>query len=309
MAVEARADEVPSLASPKAVVRTAGLAFATDRLYRRVVYVNLAFLGVFIALQYLLVLPRALEPLAAVLLYFPLAVGQWRFWKWGGLDSHTALTFVRLHRKAFKDLDPMEKLEKPDVIRGDHFRVALSAPLTLRRAAGRASYVYSIALTLGLIFSTLFLPISLGAQVSVTEFALRSTTVAFLTFAAAFTLGWIMPPIWLIEDSGVRYFSRRQQSVESVSRWYLTQLGPILGVGALGTFFLIYWVAGFSLLEAILALIQLSLTLYPASLTATFLYHKFREEAALFEVQRTLAKEGVREYPSLVNALVRLPPT
>jgi hypothetical protein len=259
-------------------------------------------------MNYLLELPRALEPYAAILLYFPLAIGQWRFWRWGGLDVHTALLLVRLHRRAYKDLDHFEKLEKPDVLRGEHFRVALTLPFTLGRTAGRAFYVYTIALTLGVIFSTLFLPLSLGAQVSRGEFAIRSTSVAFLTLSAAFTIAWILPPMWLIEDAGVRYFSRKGQYVESVSRWYLIQLGPIIGMGAIGTFFLIYWVAGFTLIEAILGLLQLSLSLYPASLTATFLYHKFREGPALSAVRARLDAEKVPEHASLLTALVRVPP-
>jgi len=289
-------------------VRAHGLAFATDRLYRRVVYVNIAFFAGILAINYLLVLPQALEPFAAVLIYLPLAVGQWRFWRWAHLDASTAMMFVRLHRRAYKDLDHLEKLEKPDVVRGEHFRVALPSPLTLGRIAGRASYVYTIALTLGVFFSTLFLPLSLGAQVAPGEFAIRSTSVAFLTLSAAFAVAWIIPPMWLMEDAGLRYYSRKQQSVESVARWYLVQLGPILGVGAIGTFFLIYWVAGFTLVEAILGLTQLSLSLYPASLTATFLYHKFREEQALSELKDALDKERVVEYPSLVTALARVPP-
>ncbi|HKZ58869.1 MAG TPA: hypothetical protein VJ547_03340 [Candidatus Thermoplasmatota archaeon] len=298
----------PPLAQPKEVVRAAGLAFATDPVYRRVVYVNVAFLAVFTLVQFVLEIPRALEPLPAVLLYFPLSIGQWRFWRWRALDSHTALAFIRIHRRAFKDLDALEKLEKPDLVRGDHLRVDVRLPLTLGRAASRAFYVYSIALTLGVIFSTLLLPIEMGSQVSLGVFALRSTVIAFLTLMSAFALAWIVPPIWLIEDAGVRYFSRKQQSVESVARWYLVQLGPVIGVGAISTFLLIYWVAGFTLYDTVIALMQLSLTLYPASLTATYLYHKFREGEALATVKAALASEGMPEYPSLLNALVRLAP-
>ena len=298
----------PPLVQPKEVVRAAGLAFATDPVYRKVVYVNLAFLAVFAVVQFVLELPRALEPLPAVLLYFPLSIGQWRFWRWHALDTQTALAFVRIHRRAFKDLDPFEKLEKPGLVRGDHLRVEVHSPLTLGRAASRAFYVYSIALTLGVIFSTLFLPIQMGSQVSLGDFAVRSTFIAFLTLMAAFALAWIVPPIWLIEDAGVRYFSRKHQSVESVARWYLVQLGPVIGVSAISTFLLIFWVAGFSLAETVIALIQLSLTLYPASLTATYVYHKFREGEALAAVKAELAKDGMAEYPSLLNALVRLAP-
>jgi hypothetical protein len=302
------AEAAPSLASPKGVVRASALAFASDKLYRRVVYVNVAFLAALIVINYILVLPQALEPFAAVLLYAPLAMGQWRFWAGRKLDTGTALTFVRLHRRAFKDRSLTDRLENPDAVRGDHFRVSLRAPLTLRRAAVRASYLYTIGLTIGVIFSTLFLPIAMGAATTPREFAIRSTSVAFLTAAAAFALAWIIPPIWLIEDSGVRYFSRKSQTVESVSKWYLTQLAPILGTGAIGTFFLIYWVAGFTLFEAILGLMQLSFSLYPASLTATFLYHKFREEQAVAEVKAALQKDGMVEFPTIVTALVRLPP-
>lgn len=298
----------PPLVQPKAVVRAAGLAFATDPLYRKVVYVNLAFLAVFALVQFVLEIPRALEPLPAVLLYFPLSIGQWRFWRWRALDTHTALAFVRIHRKAFKDLDPLEKLEKPDLVRGDHLRVQVRFPLTLGRAASRAFYVYSIALTLGVIFSTLLLPIQMGSQVSLGVFAVRSTLIAFLTLMAAFALAWIVPPIWLIEDAGVRYFSRKQQSVESVARWFMVQLGPVIGVSAISTFLLIFWVAGFTLGETVIALTQLSLTLYPASLSATYLYHKFREGEALATVKAALSKDGMPEYPSLLNALVRLAP-
>src|SRR5262249_31957441 len=117
-----------------------------------------------------------------------------------------------------------------------------------------------------------------------------------------------LPPMWLLEDAGVRYFSRRAQSVESVARWYLVQLGPIIGMGAIGTFFLIYWVAGFTLVEAILGLVQLSLSLYPASLTAPFLYFRFREGAALAAVRRRLDEEHMPEHTSLLTALVRVPP-
>jgi hypothetical protein len=277
-------------------------------MYRVVVYVNIVFLVTIFAVNYLLDLPSALEPFAALLLYFPLAIGQWRFWRWGGLDVGTAMAFVKVHRRAYKDTDHLEKLEKPDVVRGEHFRVSLAAPMTLGRVAGRAFYVYTIALTLGVIFSTLFLPISMGAQVSRAEFALRSTSVAFLTLMGAFTVAWILPPMWLLEDAGVRYFSRKAQSVESVARWYLVQLGPIIGMGAIGTFFLIYWVAGFTLLEAILGLVQLSLSLYPASLTATFLYCKFREVPALEIVRQRLDEENVPEHQSLLTALVRVAP-
>ncbi len=305
-AAETRAG--PPLVRPKDVVRAAGLAFATDPVYRKVVYVNLAFLAVFAFVQYVFELPRALEPLPAVLLYFPLSIGQWRFWRWRALDTHTALAFIRIHRRAFKDRDLLEKLEKPGVVRGDHLRVEVRFPMTFGRAASRAFYVYSIALTLGVIFSTLLLPIQMGSQVSLGVFALRSTLIAFLTLMAAFALAWIVPPIWLIEDAGVRYFSRKQQSVESVARWFLVQLGPIIGVSAISTFLLIFWVAGFSLFETIIALCQLSLTLYPASLTATYVYHKFREGEALAAVKAALEKDGMPEYPSLLNALVRLAP-
>jgi len=296
------------MSSPKDVVRTHGLAFSTDKMYRTVVYVNIGFLVAIFAMNYLLDLPRALEPFAALLIYPPLAIGQWRFWKWRGLDVGTAMTFVKVHRRAYKDSDHLERLEKPDVVRGEHFRVALISRMTLGRVAGRAFYVYTIALTLGVIFSTLFLPISMGAQVSRAEFALRSTSVAFLTLMGAFTVAWILPPMWLLEDAGVRYFSRKAQSVESVARWYLVQLGPIIGMGAIGTFFLIYWVAGFTLLEAILGLVQLSLSLYPASLTATFLYCKFRESPALEAVRQRLDKENVHEYGSLLTALYKIAP-
>lgn len=298
----------PPLVQPKEVVRAAGLAFATDPVYRQVIYVNLAFLAVFGIVQYVLELPRALEPLPAVLLYFPLSIGQWRFWRWRNLDTHTALTFIRMHRKAFRDLDPLEKLERPDLVRGDHLRVEMHFPMTFGRTASRAFYVYSIALTLGVIFSTLLLPIEMGSQVSLGVFAIRSTLIAFLTLMAAFALAWIVPPIWLIEDAGVRFFSRKQQSVESVARWFLVQLGPIIGVSAISTFLLIFWVAGFSLSQTVIALSQLSLTLYPASLTATYVYHKFREAEALAAVKAALAKDGMAEYPSLLNALVRLAP-
>lgn len=308
MAAEVDASKGPPLGSPKELVRHHGLGFATDRAFRKVVYVNVAFLTAILVINYLLDLPRALEPLAGVLIYFPLAIGQWRFWRWGGLDAKTALIFVRLHRRAFRDSDPLEKLEKPDVVRGEHFRVAITTPTTLGRVAGRAFYIYTIALTLGVIFSTLFLPITMGAQVSRAEYALRSSTVAFLTLMGAFTVAWILPPMWLIEDAGVRYYSRKAQSVESVARWYLVQLGPIIGVGALGTFFLIYWVAGFTLIEAILGLLQLSLSLYPASLTATFLYQKFREKPAVEQVKAGLDQERVVEHPSLLTALVRVAP-
>jgi hypothetical protein len=308
MAAEVEAANAPSLAQPVKVVATARTAFARDRLYRKLVFVNLAFIAVILVMNYLLELPRALEPYAAVLIYFPLAIGQWRFWRWGGLDVKTAMLFVHAHRRAYKDSDHLEKMEKPDVLRGEHFRVALAAPNTLGRAAGRAFYVYTIALTLGVIFSTLFLPLSLGAQVSRSEFAIRSTAVAFLTLSGAFTVAWILPPLWLIEDAGVRYFSRKAQSVESVARWYLVQLGPILGMGAIGTFFLIYWVAGFTLVEAVLGLVQLSLSLYPASLTATFLYQKFRAADALAEVRKQLDREKVVEHGSVLTALLRTAP-
>jgi len=298
----------PPLAQPKEVVRAAGLAFATDPLFRKVVFVNIGFLAVFTVVQFVLDLPRALEPLPAILLYFPLAMGQWRFWRWRSLDTHTALVFVRAHRKAYKDLDQLEKLEKPDVVRGDHLRVAIPFKMTLGRTCGRAFYVYTVALTLGVIFSTLLLPIQMGSQVSVTVYAVRSTVIAFLTVLSAFAVAWILPPIWLIEDSGLRYFSRKLQSVESVSKWYMTQLAPILGVGAIGTFLLIYWVAGFGFFETMIALLQLSLTLYPASLTATYLYGKFREEEGLTFVRERLTKEGLPEYPSLLTGLVRLAP-
>ena len=308
MAAEVEAAKAAPLVNPKEVVRTAGLAFARDPSYRKVVYVNVGFLAAILVINLLLDLPRALEPLAALLIYFPLAIGQWRFWRWRNLDAATAIFFLRVHRRAYKDLDHLEKLEKPDVLRGEHFRVALPFDITMRHVAGRAFYVYTIALTLGVIFSTLYLPISLGAQVSRGEFAFRSTSVALLTLMAAFTVAWILPPMWLLEDAGVRYYSRKAQSVESVARFYLVQLGPIIGMGAIGTFFLIYWVAGFTLVEAILGLTQLSLSLYPASLTATFLYYKFHEKVALAEVRKRLDAERVPEHGSLLTALVQVPP-
>src|SRR5258705_9161183 len=68
----------PPMGTPKEVVRQHGLAFARDKMYRTVVYVNLVFLVVIFAMNYLLDLPRALEPFAALLIYPPLAIGQWR---------------------------------------------------------------------------------------------------------------------------------------------------------------------------------------------------------------------------------------
>ena len=49
----------------------------------------------------------------------------------------TAIAFVQLHRKAFKNLDPLEALERPGVVRGHHFRVPVERRHTLGRAAGR----------------------------------------------------------------------------------------------------------------------------------------------------------------------------
>jgi hypothetical protein len=300
--------EAPPLVAPGKVVRTAGQAFRSDPLFRTVAITNFAFLGAFLSLQWLLGLESLLEPLTALLLYLPLAIGQWRFWRLGNLDTKTAMVFIHLHEKAFKDTDELEALENPGVIRGDHFRVAVETHLSLRRAAGRATYVFSIALTFGAIMSTLFFPNNLGQQLSLRELAARSTSVAFLTFLFAFAIGWILPPLWLVEDAGVRYYHRRLQSVEQVARWYLIQLGPFLGVGAFGTFFLIYYIAGFTLVDAIIALLQLSLSLYPASLTATYLYQRYRERAAVERLKNELEKHGMREYPSAVTALVRLQP-
>lgn len=306
MAAESQSLDAPPLRAPRAVVRTAGDAFLRDASFRKVVLINLAFLAAFLALQRVLGFAHLVEPLTALLLYLPLAVGQWRFWKWGNLDTKTALTFIAMHQRAFRDHDPLEKLERPDVVRGDHFRVAVGLQPTLGRAAGRASYVYSIALTFGAIMSTLFLPNNLGQQLTLAQLATRSTYVALLTFMFAFAIGWILPPLWLVEDAGLRYFHRKLQSVEQVARWYLIQLGPFLGVGAFGTFFLIYYIAGFTLEDAIIALLQLSLSLYPASLTATYLYQRYREKTALARVKEALDRQGMREFPSAVTALVRL---
>lgn len=305
---EPGADEAPPLTRPGEVVKTAGRSFKDDRLFRRVVAVNLGFLGAFLAVQFLLPIPRVMEPLVAMLIYFPMAIGQWRFWRWGGIDARTAVAFVQLHRKAFKNLDPIEALEKPDAQRGQHFRVPVDRPLTLRRAAGRATYVYGISIAMGAIFSTLLLPSSPGQQLSIQWLAYRSTAVAFLTVFSAFALGWVMAPIWLIEDTGVRYLSRKQQTVERVSRWFLSQMGPVLGVGTIGTFFIVYYIAGFGFLDAIFALAQLSISLYPASLTATYLYQKYREDDAVAHVDEKLEEAGITRYRGVVAALVRLPP-
>lgn len=290
------------------MVRTAGLSFREDPLFRRVVAVNLGFLGAFLAVQFLLPIPRVMEPLVAMIIYFPMAIGQWRFWRWGEIDARTAVAFVQLHRKAFRNLDPLEALEKPDVQRGQHFRVPVERPYSLRRAAGRATYVYGISIAMGAIFSTMLLPSSPGQQLSIQWLAYRSTVVAFLTVFSAFALGWVMAPIWLIEDTGVRYLSRKQQTVERVSRWFLSQMGPVLGVGTIGTFFIVYYIAGFGFLDAIFALAQLSISLYPASLTATYLYQKYREDDAVAHVSEKLDKAGIPEYRGVVAALVRLPP-
>jgi hypothetical protein len=161
---------------------------------------------------------------------------------------------------------------------------------------------------MGAIFSTILLPSNPGQQLSIQELAQRSTMVALLTVFSAFSLGWVMAPIWLIEDAGVRYLSRKQQTVERVSRWFLSQLGPVLGVGTLGTFFIVYYIAGFGLYDAIMALAQLSISLYPASLTATYLYQKYREDDAVADVEAGLEKAGVPLYRGVVAALVRLPP-
>jgi hypothetical protein len=301
-------EEVPPLTRPGKVVKTAGEAFRQDRLFRRVVAVNIGFLAAFLVMQFLLPIPRVLEPLVAILIYFPMAIGQWRFWRWGNLDTRTAVAFVQLHRKAFKNLDPIEALEKPKVQRGQHFRVPVERAISLRSAAGRATYIYGISIALGTIFSTLFLPSNPGQQLPLADLAARSTTVAFLTVFSAFALGWIMAPIWLIEDAGVRYLSRKQQTVERVSRWFLSQMGPVLGVGTIGTFFIVYYISGFGLIDAIVALAQLSISLYPASLTATFLYQKYREDAAVARVQDALEEAGIPEYKGVAAALVRLPP-
>lgn len=301
-------EEAPPLTRPAEVVRTAGEAFREDHLFRRVVVVNLAFLGAFVALQFLLDVPRVMEPLVAVLIYFPMAIGQWRFWRWGELDVRTAVGLVQLHRKAFKNLDPIEALERPAVQRGQHFRVPVERRMSLKRAAGRATYVFGISIAMGAIFSTLLLPSNPGQQLSLQALAGRSTAVALLTVFSAFALGWIMAPIWLIEDTGVRYLSRKQQTVERVSRWFLSQLGPVLGVGTIGTFFIVYYIAGFGLIDGILALAQLSISLYPASLTATYLYQRYRQEDAVAEVEAALEKAGIPQYQGVVAALVRLPP-
>ena len=121
MAAEVETASAPSLAEPHKVVLSARDAFARDPVYRQLVAINVAFIAVILVVNYLLVLPVALEPYAAVLLYFPLAIGQWRFWRWRGLDVRTAMVFVGAHRRAFKDSDHLEKLEKPDVLRGEHF--------------------------------------------------------------------------------------------------------------------------------------------------------------------------------------------
>jgi hypothetical protein len=301
-------DEAPPLTRPREVVRTASDSFRHDPLFRRVIAVNVGFLAAFLAIQFLLPIPRVMEPLIAILIYFPMAVGQWRFWRWGELDARTAIAFVQLHRKAFKNLDPIEALENPEVQRGQHFRVPVERPRSLKRAAGRATYVYGISIAMGAIFSTLLLPSSPGQQLPIQVLAQRSTAVAFLTVFSAFLLGWVMAPIWLIEDTGVRYLSRKQQTVERVSRWFLSQLGPVLGVGTIGTFFIVYYIAGFGLIDGIFALLQLSISLYPASLTATYLYQKYREDDAVARVEAGFEKAGIPLYKGVVAALVRLPP-
>ena len=298
----------PSLAHPGGVVRHAGRAFKGDRVFRQVVAVNIVCFAAFAAFQFVLDVPRVMEPLVGLLVFFPMAAGQWRFWRWADLDTRAAVALVAIHRKAFKDDDPIEKLEHPDILRGEHFRVQTQRPYTLGRAARRATYIYGISIALGTIFSTFFLPINLGQALTIGQLAVRSTAVAFLTVFAAFALGWIMAPIWLIEDSGVRYFSRKMQTLERVSRWYLNLLGPVLGVGTIGTFFLVYYIAGFTLVDAIIALVQLSITFYPAALTATFLYQKYREDEAVAKVKGVLEEQGLKEYGSIVTALVRLPP-
>jgi hypothetical protein len=220
-------------------------------------------------------------------------------WKLGGIDVRLAVWLFEGHRRTHD-----RRKERGDPRgRVAYFRLTTPSKITPMGTASKAMQPYSLALTVGLIEWNSALSFVPGSAAITDVSPTVALGVALTAMVATVLVTWIVPPLWLLRTAGVRVFAREAGQVTRVDEWYNRVLGQVMGTAALGTFFIIFAIAGIGLRATIVSFATISIALFPINYAATYLYRARREGAAAAELARRLEALGIHVYAGVPEAL------
>lgn len=239
------------------------------------------------------------NPVVTLGIFVFLTVGLPFAWCAGGLDVRLAERLFKLHRRFREARVAKGKREHTP----EYFRLPVKMEITPWGTAKMAFEPYSLSLSVGVIAWSVSIGISPGgAPITATSAAL-AMGVALASMAATLVVTWIVPPLWLLRTAGVRVLERDEGEVSRVDEWYNAVLGPVMGVAALGTLFVVYAIGGLGLRPAVFSFVTISVALFPINFAATYLYRVRREARAASDLAVRLRARGVKKFGTLGEAL------
>lgn len=233
-------------------------------------------------------------------LLFAFAVAGLPFaWQLKGVDVWLAVRFFALHRRVHLRRGAKgEGLGAPE-----YFRLKGDTEVRPWATAKMAFEPYSLSLSIGAMAWSATVPHPASAPATPDASAALALSVAAISMSATLLATWIVPPLWLLRTAGARMVNRKEGRVSRVDEWYNAVFGPVMGVAALGTLFIVYAIAGLGLRQAVFSFVTISVALFPIAFASTYLYRMNREGEASVIVTGELRDMGVAKYESLEEAV------
>jgi len=239
------------------------------------------------------------NPVLTFLIFAFAVVGLPFAWQLKDLDVSLAVRLFAVHRRVhLRRGAAADRLRAPE-----YFRLRLATEVRPWGTAKMAFEPYSLSLSVGAIAWSATVPHPAGGPTTASASAALALSVAAISMVATLVATWIVPPLWLLRTSGVRVMNRATGEVSRVDEWYNAVLGPVMGVAALGTLFIVYAIAGIGLRQAVVSFVTISVALFPISFAATYLYRMQREGEAAVMVARELRAMGVAKHGSFEEAV------
>jgi hypothetical protein len=122
-------------------------------------------------------------------------------------------------------------------------------------------------------------------------------------FIVLLSISWLVPPFWLLKDVGLRHYNLKDQTIVSIGDRLVLTLRPLLGLGAIAGFFLLFYRSGYAYSITFLFFIGTLLQFFPALFLTTFLYRYFAEEKIIALVKKSLRELCIKDVKDVTESL------